>query len=435
MKHEIHEGYTKNFTFLHKLYAICSVEENKVKEYSKEELVNTIIIGASAAGLACAAALARKNIPYILLEKNNHIAGPWRAHYDRLHLNTEKWHSHLPYLPFPKSAAVYVPRDEVVEYMESYAARFNIMPVFNQQVQSLSKEDRLWTVKTADKRWSARHVIIATGLNGSPFIPSWPGVEEYQGKLFHSAVYTNGSEYKGKNVLVVGFGSSACEIAVCLSEHGAYPSMSVKGAVNVVPRDHNNVLVSRLLHKLVFVNRRFPEFIDRLNSRRLKKRYGFLEGHGLEPLPYGPNVQMVKHKKVPVLDVGTMALIRSGVIKICPGIKEFTPEGVRFTNGVASSFDAVIIATGYHSGLTDMLAEVAGVLDKHGRPLVSGRQSSVPGLFFCGFTVSPYGMLNQIGREAMNISREISSKSKNKISNRLTVLILNILGVSFFGDR
>src|SRR5687767_3827067 len=117
--------------------------------------INTIIIGASAAGLAVAACLRRKNISYLILEKNDQVAGAWRAHYDRLHLNTEKWSSHLPYLPFPASAKLYLSRDEFVNYMEGYAATFGIAPLFGHKVDTVSRQNGKWTVKSGGREWVA----------------------------------------------------------------------------------------------------------------------------------------------------------------------------------------------------------------------------------------------------------------------------------------
>jgi cation diffusion facilitator CzcD-associated flavoprotein CzcO len=372
--------------------------------------INTIIVGASAAGLACAAALTKKKIPFIVLEKSDQLAGPWRTHYDRLHLNTEKWRSHLPYLSFPKQAATYVPKDEVVKYLENYAASFGIQPLYQQPVECITRFNGGWKVKTSREEWNSDHVIIATGNNRRPVIPSWPGMDEFPGQLVHSSLYKNGAAFHGQKVLVVGFGSSACEIAICLHEYGAFPSMSVKGGVNVVPRSSGNEFTSKLLHRLSFLSRAFPAFVDRMNAAALNKKYGFLKERGVTMLPYGPNVQMMKYHQVPVLDIGTMELIKKGLIKILPGISSFNQKQVRFVNGEEKEFDAVILATGFRPHLEDFLPDAVQVTDASGRPLKSGEETALPGLFFCGFMVSPYGMLNQIGKEARRIAAEISRK-------------------------
>src|SRR5687767_11668674 len=100
---------------------------------------NTIIVGASAAGLACATCLKKRGISYLLLEQHPHVAHSWRNHYDRLHLNTDKKFSSLPYLSFPADSPTYVSRDEVVLYLERYAQTFGIKPLFNQEVISVQQ--------------------------------------------------------------------------------------------------------------------------------------------------------------------------------------------------------------------------------------------------------------------------------------------------------
>src|SRR5450432_4330663 len=78
---------------------------------------------------------------------------------------------------------------------------------------------------------------MATGVYGKPKAISFQGMETFTGKILHSWGYKTGRDFKGQNVLVVGFGNSACEIAIDLYEQGAVPGMSVRSPVNVIPRD------------------------------------------------------------------------------------------------------------------------------------------------------------------------------------------------------
>src|SRR5207249_762943 len=88
----------------------------------------TVVVGASAAGLATAAQLRRRGRPFEVLEAEDRVAGPWRRHYDRLHLHTPRSISGLPGLPMPSHWSRYVARDRVVEYLERYRAHFEIQP-------------------------------------------------------------------------------------------------------------------------------------------------------------------------------------------------------------------------------------------------------------------------------------------------------------------
>jgi hypothetical protein len=128
--------------------------------------------------------------------------------------------------------------------------------------------------------------------------------------------------------------------------------------------------------------------------------------------PYGPVEQVRKTGRIPLVDIGTIRLIRSGQIAIYHGIERFTADGVVFTDGASVPFDAVILATGYRPNLDTFLKRAAEVTDAHGVPLVSGGAIALPGLYFCGFYVSPNGMLREIGIEAQRISHQIQAGNR-----------------------
>lgn len=101
---------------------------------------NTLIVGSSVAGLASAASLQKQGIGYIIIEKQDQIAFPWRNHYNRLHLHTNKNGSNLPYKKFRKAVPRYPSRQEVVDYLEDYQKEFNICPIFNTEATRIKKE-------------------------------------------------------------------------------------------------------------------------------------------------------------------------------------------------------------------------------------------------------------------------------------------------------
>ena len=99
-----------------------------------------LIVGASVAGLACAAALQKQAIDYIIIEKESKQAMPWRNHYHRLHLHTNKSLSSLPYKKFDNNIPRYPSRQQVVDYLDSYQSAFNIHPVFNTAATAIKKK-------------------------------------------------------------------------------------------------------------------------------------------------------------------------------------------------------------------------------------------------------------------------------------------------------
>jgi len=135
---------------------------------------------------------------------------------------------------------------------------------------------------------------------------------------------------------------------------------------------------------------------------------GPLRKLGLTPLPYGPMTQIRRHRRIPLLDIGTVAHIRRRDIEVLPGVEAFTETGARFAGGATRELDAVVLATGYRPALAAFLEPAAEVLDEDGAPRASGAET-LPGLFFCGFHVAATGMLREIAREARRIARAVAA--------------------------
>jgi len=362
-----------------------------------------IVIGAGPAGLAAGACLSRANVPFTILERGQNVAASWRRHYDRLHLHTNKGSSALPYMPFPRSYPRYPSRDQVIAYVDSYARTFKLEPRFNEEVVAARRNHGDWELRTRTTTYFAPHLVVATGLSREPLVPRWPGQNSYRGRIVHSSDYANGKAYAGAPVLVVGIGNSGAEIALDLYEHGAKPTIAVRGPVNVLPRDIFGVPVVVTAQVAGLLP---PPIADAINAPLLRVLLGNLPSFGLRQPPYGPLTQIATTGKVPLIDIGTIAAIRKGGIGVRPGIDHFFEDGVVFSDGRRETFDAVVFATGYRAAL-DRFLDKDGLLDEQGNP-----RRDVPtlpdGLHMCGFTVVANGLLNQIGREAKHIAAEIA---------------------------
>lgn len=370
------------------------------------------IIGAGPAGLAMAACLTQRGIPFIVLEQTDQIASSWYRHYDRLHLHTDKDHSGLPFMPFAADAPRYPPRKMVVDYMQQYARQFGIQPIFKQTVASARRvgegRDAVWEVQTQDTLYRTPAVVVATGSNNLPMRPTWPGQEAYKGRIVHSADYKNGAPFKGQRVLVVGLGNSGGEIAIDLFEHGAQPSLAVRSPVNVIPREVFGVPF------LTFgiMQRKLPAWLaDALNAPTTRAIIGDLTRYGLRKPKHGPVTQIRKLGRVPFIDVGTIKLIKSGQVQVRPGIERFTEDGVVFTDGRQERFDALVLATGYHPRIDSWLQTDRQTL-VDGKPARSGTDTGVPGLYYCGYYISPTGMLREIGIEALQLAETIEQSQR-----------------------
>lgn len=371
-------------------------------------MVNTIIIGASTAGLACAAVLTKKKISYQIFEKEETIAPTWRRHYDRLHIHTAKYNSHLPYVKFPSSYPVFPSKHQLIDYYEKYQKQFDIQPNFKEEVSNIRPENGKWLVTTTKGEYEAKNIILATGLEQYPFIPTYAGMDDFVGEIMHSADYKNGKRFKDKRVLVVGFGNSACEIALDLYEQGASSYMSVRGAVNIVPRDVGGIPTSMLGLLTSWLP---PHLQDKIGSSTLNPIMKSLKPYGIKQLPYGPATQVTKYGKAPALDVGTIEQIKQENIKILPAIEYFSPEAIQFSNGEKMAFDTVIFGTGYQPKINKLITGVDGIIDDASRPNVNIR-SELRGLYYCGFKAALNGLLRLIRKNALQIGDWIEAEQR-----------------------
>ncbi|MBK9927168.1 MAG: NAD(P)/FAD-dependent oxidoreductase [Anaerolineales bacterium] len=370
-------------------------------------MTNTIIIiGAGAAGLAVSACLKHAGVPNIILEQSDKVGATWRKHYNRLHLHTDKKNSGLPFAPMPADYPRYPSRDQVVTYLEGYTKQFELDIRFNQHVKTARRENSQWLIQTQDTLHTSPNLVLACGYARQPLKPEWQGMESFPGKIIHSSEYKNGSEFKDQNVLVVGFGNSGGEIAVDLYEHGAKPNMAVRSAVNIIPRE----LAGIPILSIGIVQNKTPHWLaDAVNAPILRMVIGDITKYGLRKLPYGPATQINKDKRIPLIDVGTMKLIREGHVKVYAGVEKFSGSRISFKDGKEAEFDAVVLATGYRPRVDEFLQGAESAFDEEGTPTTTGKESPVQGLYFCGYYVSPTGMLREIGIEAKQISTLIKN--------------------------
>ncbi len=361
-----------------------------------------IVVGAGPAGLATAATMKSRGIAAVIFEKTDSVASVWRRHYDRLHLHTDRAHSQLPGMAMPAAYGRYPSRAQFVEYIEAYAAKYDLKPVFGANVESVRREGTRWRVEGgAINSLNAPVVVLATGWADYPHSPSWPGVQDFKGSIVHSSQYLNPKPYQGQKVLVVGFGNSGGEIALDLAEQGVAATLSVRGPVNILPRD----LLGLPILTWAIAQSPFPaRLVDAINAPAIRLAVGSVEKLGLRRSAKGPVRSIREDGRVPLLDVGTVAKIRAGEIKVRGDIERLTADGVVFKETGAEKFDAIVLATGFRPDLRGLLRDAEGVLDPSGRALVSGAATAEPGLFVCGAIAVPTGQLREIGIEAQRIA-------------------------------
>jgi cation diffusion facilitator CzcD-associated flavoprotein CzcO len=372
----------------------------------------TVIIGAGPAGLACAAALRARGCRSFILEATNRLGASWRRHYDRLHLHTDKSHSALPGRPMPAGFPQYPSRLQVIDYLESYARANNLRILTEKTVACVAKKTN-WIVETTDGDvFEAKAVVIATGLSRTPVRPHWTGQNNFSGNIIHSCEYRNASALDAGRILVVGFGNSAGEIALECAEAGLDVAMSVRGPINVVPREILGVPTATI----AIAQQCLPyRMVDAVNAPFLQLRYRDIEELGLKRSQNGPLTTMIEQGRTPLIDIGTVAKIRDGRIKVFPGIEMSDGANVLFANDRSAEFDAIVLATGYTPSLETLLPDLADRFSDAGKPARNELQPGKDNLYFCGFNPATTGLLRQIGIEALQIAKSIAATAHTQV--------------------
>ncbi|MGI5353118.1 flavin-containing monooxygenase [Streptomyces sp. CA-250714] len=375
------------------------------------------ILGAGPVGLATAAALRERGISAVVLERTDTVGSSWRNHYDRLRLHTARTHSSLPGLPLPRAYGRWVARDDVVRYLEQYAAHHRIEVATGVEVHRLDRADdeegaeapegARWVLHAnGGRRLTAPAVVVATGYNHTPYLPSWPGRDDFTGELLHASRYRSPAPFAGRDVLVVGAGNTGTEIAADLTEGGA-------GRVRLAVRTPPHILRRSTLgwpsQRSAILCRRLPvRLVDRMAAQLTKLSVPDLTSYGL-PRPEAGLYTRARQGAIPVLDAGLVDAVRQGKVEPVAAVESFDDGKVLLADGDTVTPEVVIAATGYRRGLEDLVGHL-GVLDPRGLPRAHGRRThpAAPALYFTGFSNPLSGNLRELSLDARRIAKTLA---------------------------
>ncbi|KAG0460102.1 hypothetical protein HPP92_023230 [Vanilla planifolia] len=382
---------------------------------SQEERVcvvaGPIVVGAGPSGLAVAASLRRLSVPSLIIERSDGIAHLWRhCAYDRLSLHLPKHFCELPHLRFPANYHTYPSKAEFVDYLQAYAEHFDLHPVFRCEAVAARYDPTasMWRVSTVHGSCEGEEevkveylspwLVVATGENAERVVPEVKGMEVFKGGVLHSSEYRNGLDYEGKKVLVLGCGNSGMEMCLDLCEHGAFPFMSVRSRLHVLPREMLGFSTFELAMRLCKL---FPvRLVDKILILLAWFAIGDTGKYGLKRPKIGPMELKKTTGKTPVLDVGAMKLIKRRKIKVVAEVESLTMNGAKFADGREMEFDSVIFATGYRSNVPILLKakttakdsplhdELPAVFSEDGKPKTPFPKGwkEANGLYCVGFT-------------------------------------------------
>ena len=384
------------------------------------ETREVVIVGAGAAGLATGALLRRAGGEPLVLEAGPEPGAAWRARYDRLHLHTPRLLSGLPERRIPRRYGRWVARDDVIAYLQDYAKAERLDVRTGTAVGRIDPDGDGWLLALPDGPLRAGTVIVATGYNGAPWVPDWPGRDGFPGELVHSSEYRNPEPYRGRDVLVVGAGNSGAEIATDLAEGGASSSrLSVRTPPHIVFRQQNGIANPVL--GVLFRHLPVPVF-DAIARQLRKLTVGDLAEFGLETPTEGLYKRVQRDGAIPLVDMGFLEALKAGKVSIVAAVVGFEGDRVLLADGETLVVDAVIAATGYQRALAPLVGHL-GVLTAEGRPAVRGRHTGTgaPNLWFTGFTNPVSGAFREAGIDAKRIARAVLRERRSGVVDALRV--------------
>jgi cation diffusion facilitator CzcD-associated flavoprotein CzcO len=371
---------------------------------------DAVVIGAGPAGLAVARQLDhRHGIKALVLDRAAAPAISWRTRYDNFRLNTTGFLSHLPGQRIPVTAGRWPTREDMVRYFDRYVQRQNIAIMLGCEVRHIERVGGCWRLDTSSGEIRTPAVVLATGNYSAPTIPGWPGLSSFNGEIVHSGDFTNAWPYRGRDVLVVGAGNSAADIAVQLANGGARriwlavrtPPHLVRRAIGPFPSDIFLELFSRVPARVV----------DPLIARLNRLMWGDLSAYGFGRPTLGLKATVEKRGRIPTLADELIDVVRAGRVQVVGAVQAVESGGVILTDGGSVAPQVIVAATGFGTELDGLVGHL-GVLDEHGNPQGGFASHVGDGMFAIGYGIPPNGPLRAIRIRATPLAREVADYLK-----------------------
>ncbi|GKT81474.1 flavin-containing monooxygenase [Colletotrichum tofieldiae] len=367
-------------------------QRDRQSEFLDED-PTVLVIGAGHAGINIGVRLRHLGIPTLMIDRNEHVGDSWRKRYRTLMTHDPIQYCHLPFIPFPADWPMFMPKDKLADWLESYAKMMELNIWTNTNIQDTNYDDlsKLWTIKLrrADgsiRTLRPRHLVLATGQAGDPIMPTFRGQDRFQGEVYHGSQHSDASATKdvaNKRVVVVGSGNSSHDICQNFYEGGA-------AEVTMVQRGGTYVITASkglfLMHKGMYEEGGPPTEDADIAAQSMPIPVQFaLHAHGTKAiaavdqelleglsnagfeLDFGPNGSGIYRKYITrgggyYIDIGCSKLIADGKIKVRhspEGISGFTPSGLALADGTMLEADIVVLATGY-DGMRSSARKILG---------------------------------------------------------------------------
>lgn len=340
-----------------------------------------LIVGGGQGGIGLGARLRQLGVPTIIVDKNPRPGDAWRNRYKTLCLHDPVWYDHMPYIPFPDNWPVFSPKDKMGDWLEMYTKVMELNYWGSTVCKSARYDDANgeWIVEVERDgeplTLRPRQLVLATGMSGKPNLPSFKGMDVFQGEQHHSSRHPGPDGYRGKKVVVIGANNSAHDICAALWEAGVDVTMVQRSSTHIVKSDSLMELALgdlyseravaagmttakadltfasipyAILHEFqipVFnaIRERDADFYERL------QKSGFMLDFGDDES--GLFMKYLRRGSGYYIDVGASELVANGQIKLKSGVDvvELKEHSVLLSDGSELEADVVVYATGYGS--------------------------------------------------------------------------------------
>jgi putative flavoprotein involved in K+ transport len=349
----------------------------------------TIVVGGGQSGLAVGYHLARRGMPFVIVDAHHRIGDAWRSRWDSLVLFTPAGYDGLPGMRFPAPRTSYPTKDEMADYLEAYASRFELPVWTGVRIDALACVGGRFVLAAGDLRFEADNVVVAMSSDLRPWTPSFARQLDPRVVQLHAFDYRSPAQLQEGDVLIVGAGNSGADIAM------------------EVVQEHTTLLSGRDVGHIPFPINRFtagtgyPVFrfafhrVLKANSRVARKMKGELaQGHGL-----------------PLVRVKPKHLAKAGVQRVprTTGVRDGLPL---LEDGRVLDVANVIWCTGFRPDLSWIDLPI---FDPDGEPMhTRGIVGAEPGLYFVGLDflyAASSGQINGVGRDASHVVDDIASRA------------------------
>jgi putative flavoprotein involved in K+ transport len=195
-------------------------EGGDMATHETSETFETVVVGGGQAGLAAGYHLARRGRDCVILDADERVGDAWRKRWPSLRLYSPAGADGLPGLPFPAPKHSFPSGDEMADYLESYAAHFDLPVRTGVRVDGLSRVGDRYVVTAGERRFEADNVVVATGTMQTPVVPDFAAELDPAIMQLHSSDYRSPAQLQPGLVLVVGAAHSGADIAYEVANAG-----------------------------------------------------------------------------------------------------------------------------------------------------------------------------------------------------------------------